>query len=476
MSATYTGGHAVAHGSRRIGDVMTNRALIRVVRQTKLARVASAPQTLFTIVLLAGCLLAYGSLTLRCSDSWNDRSRMAAIQSLVERNDWRIARSDFAPLTFDKVFIKGHFYSDKTPTLSWIGAGVYSVLRNMFGVRLSPCMGSSTPLGYYGLTVLLIGSSAALLLVLFMGFMRLLQVGVVASFGLTALLGFATEIFPYSLVFNHHLPSTAAIFGSFVALHYARRAAGSRQCVLLLVAGFLAGLAATFDLLAGIFAGGLFALALMRFRRQTLLFVLGAFVPIALMIALDYQMIESPWPPYMAPNGYKYPGSRFPDTVAGLSPPRDPLSYVFAMLVGNHGLLAYCPLLFFALAGLFNVARNRQHPLWLDGVVVLACSIGLIVYLGTSTSNYGGNAYGVRYLLVPLPLLFVFTIDAPPFSSSARPHWLRASTAVLFCIAAALSLGSAAQGALRPWRYVKPPLYLELTSEFPYVDYFFTWQ
>ncbi|MEP7200803.1 MAG: hypothetical protein ABI874_13355 [Chloroflexota bacterium] len=431
---------------------------------------------MFTLVLLVGCLLAYGSLTLRCSDSWNDLSRMAAIQSLVERNDWRIAPSDFAPLTFDKVFIKGHFYSDKTPTLSWIGAGVYATLRNAFGVQLAPCAENSTPLGYYGLTVLLVGSSAALLLVLFMGFMRQIQLGVVAAFGLTSLMGFATEIFPYSLVFNHHVPSATAIFASFVALYHARQTDLARRRFLLLAAGFLAGLAATFDLLAGIFAVGLFVLALARFRRQTVIFVLGAVAPIALMIALDYQMIESPWPPYMATNGYKFPGSRFPDTVAGNRPPRDSFGYMFAMLVGNHGWLAYCPLLFFALLGLLNVVRHRKHELWLDGIVVLACSVALLAYLGTSTSNFGGTAYGMRWLVVVLPLWFVFVINARPFSSGAWPRWLRASTTVLFCIAAVLSFGSAAQGALQPWRYVEPPLYLELTSEFPYIDVFFTWQ
>ena len=56
--------------------------------------------------------------------SWNVDSRMATIQSLVEKHTFIIDESDFIK-TGDKVFINGHFYSDKLPTPQIIGAIIY---------------------------------------------------------------------------------------------------------------------------------------------------------------------------------------------------------------------------------------------------------------------------------------------------------------------------------------------------------------
>jgi hypothetical protein len=429
-------------------------------------------------VLAGGALLLYGALTLHCSDSWNDLSRMAAIQSLVERNDWRIAPSDFTPLTFDKVFIKGHYYSDKTPTLTWFAAGAYVVLRNGFGVELRPCTTTDVPTGYYWLTVLFMNTTAVALLIVFLVTLRQLGLGWWSALGLTLLLAVGTEIFAYSLVFNHHLPSAAAVFGSLAVMIHIRRHAAPHRRLWLIVGGGLAGLAATFDLLAGIVVAGLFVMALIRFRRDALYFALGAVLPVALMLILDYQMIENLLPPYMYPNAYKYPGSRLANTVAGNRPSDTPGLYAFQMLVGNHGLLAYSPILLLGLAGVVAVIRNRQHPLWMEACVTAASAIGLIGYLVTNTYNFGGTAYGQRWLLVLVPNLMLFGAFALPsagLKGRARVRW--GATVLLLVAAAGLSLGSAFQGALRPWHFTQPPLYLTYNPEEPpFVGMEFSWK
>ena len=47
--------------------------------------------------------------------SFNDRSRMAAIESLVQRGTWVIDESPFSR-TVDRIYADGHFYSDKPPS------------------------------------------------------------------------------------------------------------------------------------------------------------------------------------------------------------------------------------------------------------------------------------------------------------------------------------------------------------------------
>jgi hypothetical protein len=56
--------------------------------------------------------------------SWNAASRIATVQSLVEYHTFVIDKTAFIG-TGDKVFIGGHFYSDKPPMPSVLGAAVY---------------------------------------------------------------------------------------------------------------------------------------------------------------------------------------------------------------------------------------------------------------------------------------------------------------------------------------------------------------
>lgn len=77
--------------------------------------------------------------------SWNDASRLATVESLVDRHTFAIDDSIFvrpqppgqpggdetrAPLvTQDKLFIAGRFYSDKPPVPALLMAGLYQAWR-----------------------------------------------------------------------------------------------------------------------------------------------------------------------------------------------------------------------------------------------------------------------------------------------------------------------------------------------------------
>jgi len=435
--------------------------------------------------------------------SFNDRSRMAAIESLVERGTWIIDESPFSR-TVDRIFVDGHFYSDKPPVLAFIASGVYAVLHRGFGLSLdagwcdldeSPChcrafCDDSPDWAYYLLTLTLIGVPSALMLALFYHMTGLFGLGNPAAILLTAALGLATQVFPYSTVFNSHIPAAACLLAGFYALLRARRPLGfpkpqgSPAGRWLFFAGLLTALAFTFDLGVGLFFVAFFGYALWGHRRHAWPYILGGLLPIAWMVFLDYQIVGTPLPPYMYTQGYDYPGSRFPQTIAGNRSPENVLIYGLRLLLGDHGLFAFNPVLLWAGVALVRYSlfairhssvvkepllRWRNPFLSQSAVVRFAILVGLTsslfaLYFILFTDNFGGAAYGPRWYTVFIPLFFLFVAvewgsRACSVSEVAKPgFWIRW---FLFLALTCISFLNSYQGALNPWRATIPLLRLE---------------
>jgi hypothetical protein len=221
-------------------------------------------------------------------------------------------------------------------------------------------------------------------------------------------------------VLNHHVPAAASVFASFYLLsrqltETSPSSLGARKDVVSIFAsGFLTVLAISFDVLSGVIAATLFVIALVRYRPQFHFFVLGALIPLAATALLDYQIARTILPPYTVTDAYNYPGSAFPASIAGNGTPDDYAAYAFRMFLGGKGLFAYNPLLLLAFAGAVSVALNRQHPLRTEGTTTVLGFIALCIYLATNTGNYGGTAYGERWFIVSIPILFSFIFPCRP--------------------------------------------------------------
>lgn len=417
--------------------------------------------------------------------SWNDISRVAAIESLSERGKWSIDDSEWKDQTQDKVFLNGKFYSDKMPLLSWMAAGTYTLLSRL-GFSLAP---NCARCAYYPLTLIFVGLPASILIFLFFDFAfrqtqsvfdanarpdagvpKTLEVssandkrknrsGLAALIG-TCAFGLATMILPYSLVFNHHVPAAVSLFAAFYL--FTTRAKSNERW--LSGVGFFAVLAIAFDPLALMFAGALFVTCALRFRLRVSYFLIGAMIPVVLTAWLDYQTAGTLIPPYLIPSGYAYEGSAFPATIGGNGTPDDVPQYAFKMFVGAQGLFAYNPLLFFALAGCIIVAITRTHSLRVEAIVIGLASLALGFYLATRTGNLGGNAYGERYFVNALPIVMAFIFFAPPLKNFQN-RFARALTIPLFAIALGISVFSSYQGAQHPWQYVPPPAHPTRNAE-----------
>ncbi|MBI4788586.1 MAG: hypothetical protein HY782_16260 [Chloroflexi bacterium] len=412
-------------------------------------------QTLTGAIIALIFLIAFAALTKTRPESWNDISRIAGIESLVERGTWAIDDSPWVELTEDKIFLNGQFYSDKMPMLSFLGVAPYAVLRYALGASLAP---DCRVCAYPWLSAILVALPAAVMLWLFYDLARRNNAPVGIALIGTLALGLGTMIFPYALVFNNHVPTAASVFASYYLL---TRAPSSRGA--LLTAGLLATLAVAIDVLSAIIALSLVGIALARARAQFAYFVIGAAIPIVVTAILDYQIAQTLLPPYFLPEGYNYPGAAAAVTVGGLGTPDDYAAYAFRMFLGGKGLFAYNPLLLFAVAGATVVALNRKHTLWIEGIATAANFVVWSLFLATQTGNYGGTAYGERWFIVAIPILFSFIFFVPPLSAAS---WKNAAW-LLFLPLLALSIFSGLQGAQAPWQDWLPPLQVTRSNQFP---------
>lgn len=413
------------------------------------------------VIALLIALISFGMaawLTDTAPTSWNDISRVAAIEARVEQGSWVLDDSPWADATRDQVQFDDHSFSGKMPLLSGIGAVEYAVLHQFAGLSLAPdCATTGNGCAYYWLSLTMVGLPFALMLGLFYLWMRSLTTSrVIALLGVCAV-GLATELFPYSLVLNHHVPAAVALF---VAFFFFSRFA-PRNPRWLGVTGLAAAFATMCDPLSGAFAVGLFLLSAYRYRTGALYFVLGALPPLLVTMWLDLQITGTILPPYVSLDGYRYLEAGDQRGLAGEGTPDDIPQYAFKMFLGAQGLFAYNPILLFGLMGVAIVAFTRGAPLRLEAVV-LGCSIlAVALYLVFRTGNLGGTAYGERYYINLIPVVMAFLFFAPPRRKTrARPVF-----ALVFAIALLLSLVSSYQGSRAPWLYVQPPAQLTRNSQ-----------
>jgi len=421
----------------------------------------------FTIGVAVFFFLLWVLFTHSHVNSWNDASRLATVEALVHQGTWAVEGTTFGDRTADRVFLNGHFYSDKPPVLPFLAAGVYTVLYRGFHISFdftgwcdpvaSPCScfallcPQPPDWAYYLLTLVLIGLPSALMLALFYRSTAFLDLPNPLALLVTGVLGLGTLVFPYSLVFNNQIPAAASVMVGFYAL-LRSKTCNSSSTGWLLVAGFATALAFTFDLLAVPFLVFFFGVTLLRHRRRTWAFLLGSFIPLVLLAALDWWMLGDPLPPSMHPSGFSYPDSLFPSTPTGNLAPANVLDYGFRMMFGDRGLFNLSPVSLWPVFGLWLLFRERSHRLWSEMVALALASLALVLGLALFTQDFGGLSYGARWLTEAVSPLFFF---------AARPRlyrslWQRS----LFAALAVISLFSAWQGAISPWGVTLPPFRL----------------
>lgn len=380
--------------------------------------------------------------------TWNDESRMATIQSLVESGSFVIDRSSFIT-TGDKVFIDGHFYSDKPPAPALLGAAVYAPLY-MAGLRLH----EGNSIAYFLITLLTVGTCWLFGTLAF--FYALRFTGMDAEHGLLAgvALGLGTIFLTWSTTFNNHEFAAGFLAIGFLFLLKARYEQRVQQN--LAIAGLFLSLAGAADIPAGVFYM-LFLLNVLRdpaLRKAAGFYLAPLLLTIAPTLAINYMIHGSVMPVQIYRSYFDYPGSPWlgsPD-LSGMSTNewRFALLYGLQTLIGPRGFLLYNPLLFVSIWGLAREIR-RKGTFFYEALCVAAGSCAVLLYYWRMTTNYGGWSYSIRWFVPLIPLLLFFFYPYLQHLNAKRP----AFKALL-----GVSVVIAFVGALNPW---SPITYSEIS-------------
>ncbi|MFN8598615.1 MAG: hypothetical protein U0559_20820 [Anaerolineae bacterium] len=415
------------------------------------------------LLLFVGFLLLWALLTKVHTHSWQEESRMATVQALVEQGTFIIDHTEFNR-TGDKVFINEHFYSDKTPILSVAAAGEYWILHNVFGLTLDPtiCVPADdiavcrafTPTGtrftaFYWLTLILIGGSSALLVVLF--WHALLDSGASGTMAtaLAIALGIASPIAPYSIVFAGHVPAALCLFAGFWLLMRSRPSVRA-----LFWSGLLISLAANIDLTLALFVVAIGGWVLIDRRVTAIGFALGAAVPFVISGVINYWAAGTIMPLYFDPKAYDFIGTVLNPTVGGTNgfySLEFGVNYAYNLLIGERGLMAFTPVLIFGLIGALVALRDKQRR-GLTWAVLIGCAL-FAAYLIARTDNYGGEAWGSRWFVPLIPLLWWYLRDAWVVARADRWRYVWRGLIVLALLVSFLTALAGLQDA---WRVVPP--------------------
>jgi hypothetical protein len=383
------------------------------------------PRTWAVIAIAAAVAIASAE---PFAGGWNDGSRLATVECLVDHGTWAIDDSVFVrpaarggvyraddPMlvygTFDKLFIDGHFYSDKSPVPAVFMAGEYKVLKKLTGWTAAGRPGRFC----WWMCLLTSGLAYVWAVASIDRLGRVLHLSPWLSAALTASFALATVAPVYARHVNNHILLLAVAAALLVELVDSPR---------MLLAGGLAGLAYTIDLGAGpvIMLGAAGLVAYRRGASRLLPFAAAALPFVALHHVLNY-MIGGTFGPANAHVEYlTWPGSPFNagNATGGWTHASFGhfLVYAFGLLVGHKGFVIHnLPLLLVVPATAWLV--RRRGPRSAEIVMTSAWAVGTWLVYAAGSNNSGGQCCSIRWF-VPLlaPGYFVLALllrDLPAY-------------------------------------------------------------
>jgi len=400
------------------------------------------------VFLPAGLLAA---LTARpYAGSWNDGSRLATVECLVDQHTWAIDNSIYIQPasasrppygenavatqdgTKDKLLISGRFYSDKSPVPACLMAGAYQLWRWAGGPSAA-----DRPDWFARLLTWLFASVPYLLAVVGITWItRHVAVPAPWDLVLTASFAFGSLALPYAQHVNNHVLLLAVAVGVCEAAVRPGPLTFRRAAWL----GLLAGFGYTIDLGAGPpLAVAVTGLVLWRSREpggsrwmKVLAFAAAAIPLIAIHHAITFAIAGTIGPANANPAYLRWPGSPFtgPNMTGGWNHPSIDKAALYALdlLFGKKGFLLFSPPLLLAFLVL-PWLLSRPHPERPVIVAMTAWAVATWLLYAATSRNLSGANLSIRWF-VPLlaPGYLVLSIIARDV-----PSWRRDILALVIC-------------------------------------------
>lgn len=369
--------------------------------------------------------------------SANDAARADTIESLVERGTMAIDDSTWSA-TIDKVYYHGHFYAAKTILPSLTSVIPYFFINKIFGLELKD------GLAYYLTTLISVGLICSFISVFFYRIAVFLNVNKFDAAIFSLVVPFATPFLAYSVVLSNHSTAATFVLGGIYFIMKNKLKPDNKN---LMYAGFLFGLAGTFDLFASVAVVAFTIYTVIKEKNRAVYFIAAAVLPYLVYAALLYCTFNEILPEYFHfPKNdefYHYPGSYWnnPQGIDALKEPKE--IYAFNVLFGETGLFSITPLLLLSVIMLVTYIKQKER-FWHETLVILVMFILFSALFIAATSTYSGEAFGQRFFVFLIPAI---SICLPLFEY----HKKDTVTTILFIILVGGSLITATIGALEPW-------------------------
>lgn len=403
------------------------------------------------VIVLGAALLLSGIAQSQPLLSANDRSRWGTVWTLVERGTFVIdeIENQSGWSTIDKVRVEGHFYSSKPPLLTTMAAGLYWGLKHGFGFDLLTDTENTTRV----ILLLLNGLPTVMAFLLFATMLKEAGIAALPRMVTTGVFCFGTLVTGYATTLNNHSPAAVTAVFTMVSTMRLLREPSPRPRDLF-GAGLWGALTACFELPAALLGASVFMLAARRDLRKTLIWLIpGALIPIAGHVATNW-MATGDWKPFYAAYGtsaYLYEVDGIPSywmQPRGLDQNLDSTPvYLLHCLIGHHGVFSLTPV--FLLTAFCWCRRQWIKSSPLRTMIILGAFLFWAVlgfYLTrTQNYNYGGNSYGLRWMLWLTP--FLLTGMVPALERIGRN---RLATVVMLLLIG-ISTASSAAAARNPW-------------------------
>lgn len=356
---------------------------------------------------------------------WNDGSRLATVESLVDRHTLAIDESIFVKVanvesspyeagimrdprrprdllgTLDKLWIDGHWYSDKSPVPALLMAIVYQLLQWTTGLTAS---GHSQAFCYL-MTVLSSGAAYVAAVAGIYQIAKTLQLSQLTRLAVTASFALGTLALIYVRYANNHI----LLLGVTVLLltcHLQLAKARDARMATLLALGTLAGFAYTIDLGVGppLWLGSLLLAGWRTRSLKALAVITIATLPwLAAHHGVNYATGGTFKPANAVPEYLAWPRSPFQTNLTGQWNHSDLgrfASYAIQLLIGKKGFLGHNLPLLLALPAGFYLLRKRT-PYWPEVLYCLCVSGGVWLVYAAGSTNYAGGCCSIRWF-VPL--------------------------------------------------------------------------
>lgn len=365
-------------------------------------------------------------------NGWEENSRFFLTQVIVDEGKFQI--DSFFNQTTDRAYFSGHYYSDKDPGLSFFAVGPYAIFEqvyNNFEYQKNHSSSSSFFTDNVGnntkiydilkldnftlyetivvtiFTSVIFSSLTVVLIYKILGFYTKNEFNKIL---ITFTSGFATTIFPNSLVFTDTAIGTFfALFGFYLILKFRKQKSKQKY---LFYSGLCYGTALLISIFTFIAFALLIAYLLLSNKKNRLkiffIFISGFLLSASIFLIYNFIIFGNPFTlPFLHDDSsiwgtYVIQSSR----IFILSP-----YVIWRLLFDSYkGIFFYYPVLLFSIYGLYLMYKKMKY----DSIFIASFFALLLLAVSRLEFWWSSGFFGPRYLSYAAPFLLlpsVFVLD-----------------------------------------------------------------